>query len=460
MLSSESMRNMKRNRVGSHFSPNDMERRIIHMLDGKTRQTQTIKMILVMLFPVIGLLGMTLYSLVGSVHVYNDARGTITIVQDSLVITRLVSSLQVERGFSSLFLSGTGDIPIEDNLRKARSNTDNWLSEVDKFPDNVWFRKQYVSHKFEFSSIILRVREKVFVREISIREAIHYYTDISIALTDANIESIYLPSHGELWPFLIAFQSIFKATDYIGIQRALGSTYFTPCSLDEDFSIWFYQLETQLEDYTSLAFQYDSASKNFYKSEMDKNKELVNTVMQYKEMFLNTQFQEVCLNQTHEWRIEEAFFWFNNASQFLKIIIDTSLFSAQHIQNKLASIQTGTKTLVAMYSVIAVIFTVMSLTLTAWYAENIYKMTGKMKDFATHISQKTEELKEEKKTTDALLHQMLPKSIVQKLKNKEKMEAEFYENVTVFFSDIVGFTTISAKSSPHQVCTFLNMIYM
>ena len=60
------------------------------------------------------------------------------------------------------------------------------------------------------------------------------------------------------------------------------------------------------------------------------------------------------------------------------------------------------------------------------------------------ITNKTVELKEEKKKTDSLLYQMLPKSVAEQLKQQRVVDAEFFEMVTICFSDIVGFTTISA----------------
>lgn len=96
------------------------------------------------------------------------------------------------------------------------------------------------------------------------------------------------------------------------------------------------------------------------------------------------------------------------------------------------------------------------------------------------VQERTNQLTEEKKKTDALLHRMLPKlvltffpfyikshfyvwfvsrSVAEALKRGDRVEAETFDCVTIYFSDIVGFTELSAISTPLQVIDLLNDLY-
>lgn len=51
------------------------------------------------------------------------------------------------------------------------------------------------------------------------------------------------------------------------------------------------------------------------------------------------------------------------------------------------------------------------------------------------------------------------RSVAEALKVGGTVEPEHFDNVTIYFSDIVGFTTISANSEPIDVVDLLNDLY-
>ena len=81
----------------------------------------------------------------------------------------------------------------------------------------------------------------------------------------------------------------------------------------------------------------------------------------------------------------------------------------------------------------------------------VYMMEQHTENMENLVEERNGQLSIEKKRIESLLARMLPKAVTKQLKQGKEVEAETFEQVSIYFSDIVGFTSLCAESTAMEV---------
>lgn len=88
-----------------------------------------------------------------------------------------------------------------------------------------------------------------------------------------------------------------------------------------------------------------------------------------------------------------------------------------------------------------------------------FRVMQQLEEVVDSLKQTKSDLQREKMMTERLLYSILPESAANALRQGRSVPAQQFENVTILFSDIKGFTDICRNSEPLQVVRMLNEMY-
>ena len=110
---------------------------------------------------------------------------------------------------------------------------------------------------------------------------------------------------------------------------------------------------------------------------------------------------------------------------------------------------------------LSLLFVVFIISTTITFLERkLIRVEEENKKLETTVKERTKELEDEKNRSESLLLNILPKEIAKELTaHPNHTIAREYSNVTVLFTDIVGFTKISGEMSAEEVVTMLNKMF-
>ena len=409
------------------------------------------KFLSVLVLPLLLLVVLSGISLANNVYTWRKAEQTSQAVIDNQLTTSTIIKLQVERGLGSTYLSGNkSSLEVYQALTTCREESDDALRAM-PWPSIGLNATQLYLTEEEFLHDLQNHRKRVDLMgdPLTVSENIEFYTNVNIGFVLTGIRSTVNSTDGTLWSLLVAKDTLLFAVDLYGIERALGGTYYASCQLSEKDNTWVQSADSQAHILTRHSSAYfgdydyvfpDDSFLQAMREEIFRNDDAC-------EKFGTAMASELALN------------WFGNITIFINELADILDEATHEIQLLNQKEQREAFLTVVIYSVAVSLIVIISFSLGTFFVFQTNNLLGAVISYAKELTAKTKELASEKKRADHLLYQMLPKYVAEQLKLGLDVDAEHYECVTIYFSDIVGFTQLAADCSPLEVVELLNDLY-
>ncbi|EDW36367.1 GL16716 [Drosophila persimilis] len=418
------------------------------------RRLQLMQMIILPFIPILALIvqtSVTLQEILEYRAAVADIETQVTIATD---LGKVVTRLQLERSEVAFYIFTNGS-KQRANLTQRFAITDHALNNLTTWseisvptaPDEDEDDREMMLNRNDFQSRLNEFRDRVRFEpeESSITEVMNWYTSINRGLLHHLNEQIKETDNSGVWRYLVGFKNLLKSIECQNIATSFGIRYYGRGSLTAENFVSYVRYEFMAREMINSTLNYAPMLKSMYTNitstkKFHRAKKMSNTLLKNNPNVSNErsaiEYYELMNNYTDDLRILQK-----ALRRQIKEYVDKTLVEADRKE------AIGIAILVVVLLVSPVIIIL------------VRNAAATIQHYALNLSQKAKELKREKRKSDSLLFQMLPPSVAMQLKQTQQVPAELYEAVTIYFSDIVGFTEIAAECTPLEVVTFLNSIY-
>jgi Adenylate and Guanylate cyclase catalytic domain/Nitrate and nitrite sensing/Heme NO binding associated len=301
-------------------------------------------------------------------------------------------------------------------------------------------------NRTEFLVQLNNFRDKISTEDSTVAEVMKWYTNVNGAMLGHLTNQIKETDRTGVWRFLIGLKSLLRSIESIGISAVHGINYYGRGSLGPDPYVKYIKHYELGKDLFNASLTYVPSLKLIYMN-------LTQSMADYGNILNWSNL--IILNKKQEPSVQAAINYYDLMTSYVEELRKVQSYLRSLIRDEVNKYLDEASNDEAISIAILVVVLIVSPVIIIL----VRNAVATIQMYAMNLAEKAKELKREKRKSDSLLFQMLPPSVAMQLKQTQQVPAEYYSAVTVYFSDIVGFTEIASECSPLEVVSFLNSIY-
>ncbi|XP_028163495.1 uncharacterized protein LOC114355037 isoform X3 [Ostrinia furnacalis] len=410
----------------------------------RSRRCQLWRLLLLPFIPILALIVQTTLSLKNSLTNGREVADVEEQVSRATELGKLVTRLQQERSEVAFFIFTNGST-LRSNLSQRFAETDSAIQQMGDLPLLSFKNRTRPVDETGFRLELRELRASLNAGT-SMTEAVEWYTNANAALLSHLTKEIKDTDSSTIWRYLVGFKNLLRSIECKGIASVLGINYFARGYLRP-------RAHERYIAHMVLGRDLLDNTLNLVPSLIPLHMDIKEDSPEYQ--VLEKKNQQIVDNRHQAGSVPDAIEYFDQTATLLDKLRAVQKQLRQYIKKGVTDSLTEARRSEAVCAGILILVCVVSPIIIALVTNAV----NTIQVYARNLSEKARELEHEKELSDSLLYQMLPPSVAKQLKQTQQVPAEFFASVTVYFSDIVGFTAIAAVSTPYQVISFLNSVY-
>ncbi|XP_072020350.1 uncharacterized protein [Amphiura filiformis] len=420
------------------------------------------KILIFQVIPLIVLVAFSVLSLKETVKRLKSAEAIQEHVYANQRIGDLIVALQIERGLSAMYLGSQRSNPdVLEQLYIGHLYSNIALSALDVWPAEGIYSQNVgkLATKSDLEEKIKLHRWQVTNKsgKTSVTHNVLFYTAVNRALMVSGIQEIIENDQHAIWSKLVARNNLLHSSDMFGIMRALGSVHYSSCKLSETDLDWFVKVSAQGELLLEQAFDYYMSLAEEYYNLINAHESLMQGLSNMTSDIIRN--VDACEKYGTLTARDKSFQWFWNMTVVIQSIAQVHNWTSNLIREEAQKVIDEAQVSASVYGAMTIVVVCCSFVLVAYFSKQSHELVTTIGHYAQQLTDRKNDLQNEKKLSERLLYQMLPRSVVKQLREGRSVLAENYQSVTIYYGNIVDFTPMAAQMTPMDVVDLLNKLY-